>query len=354
MDIHPRETPRAMMKNSQTPDSKERSSSSLTPVSSHTLADDKPRIGISQCLLGDEVRYDGGHKRDVFLTDVLAPFVEWVPVCPEVEAGLGTPREAMHLAGDPDFPTLLTISTHVDHTATLTMFSQRRVRELAECDLDGYIFKKNSPSCGVHRVKVYTEKGQPSKQGTGIFSGIFRQAFPLLPVEEEGRLNDAVIRENFIERLFCYRRWKTQIQNPRTSRGSIVAFHTRHKYLLLTHSRSHYAALGKLVASAGQFTPSQLAQEYGELFMEALKVKATVKKHVNVLQHLAGHLKRYLNAEQRADLQDTIHDYHRQLSPLAVPLTLIKHYVRTQKIPYLEDQVYLHPHPKELMLRNHV
>lgn len=316
--------------------------------------DNKPRLGISRCLLGEEVRYDGGHKRDVFLTDVLAPFVEWVSVCPEVEAGLGTPREAMHLAGTPDAPRLLTIYTHVDHTSRLKAFSQRRIQELLTCDLDGYIFKKNSPSCGVHRVKLYTNNGQPSKQGTGIFAGLFQQTFPLLPVEEEGRLNDAVLRENFIERLFCYRRWKTQVEQTRTSRGGIVNFHTRHKYLLLTHSRPHYHELGKLVASAGQYTPSELATRYGSMFMDALKVKATVKKHVNVLQHLAGHLKKLLSPEERAELQECIMDYHRQLTPLAIPLTLIKHYVRTRSVPYLADQVYLNPHPKELMLRNHV
>jgi uncharacterized protein YbgA (DUF1722 family)/uncharacterized protein YbbK (DUF523 family) len=343
-----------MMTNADGTESRGAANPSSTPDSPQALFDDKPRIGISQCLLGDEVRYDGGHKRDVFLTDVLAPFVEWVPVCPEVEAGLGTPREAMHLAGDPDAPRLLTISTHLDLTDKLKVFSHRRVQELRECDLDGYIFKKSSPSCGVHRVKVYTEKGQPSQQGAGIFSTVFQEAFPLLPVEEEGRLNDAVIRENFIERLFCYRRWKTQVQHKRTSRGLIVDFHTRHKYLLLTHSRTHYEALGKVVASAGQQTPSDLANGYGEIFMEALKVKATVKKHVNVLQHLAGHLKKHLSPEERADLQENIHDYYQRLTPLAVPLTLIKHYVRTLRIPYLVDQVYLNPHPKELMLRNHV
>jgi len=318
------------------------------------LPDHKPRLGISQCLLGDTVRYDGGHKRDAFLTDVLAPFVEWIPVCPEVEAGLGTPREAMHLAGDPDAPQLLTIRTHIDHTITLQVFSQRRVQELQESDLDGYIFKKNSPSCGVHRVKVYTEKGQPSKQGTGVFSAAFQKAFPLLPVEEEGRLSDASIRENFIERIFCYRRWKSLLQQGRISRGAIVQFHTRHKYLLLTHSRSHYHNLGQLVAKAGQYTPGDLAERYGVLFMDALKSKATVRKQVNVLQHLAGHLKKQLSAIERAELQETIQDYHRHLTPLTVPLTLIKHYVRILAVPYLVDQVYLNPHPKELMLRNHV
>ena len=317
-------------------------------------SNDKPRIGISQCLLGDKVRYDGGHKRDVFLTDVLAPFVEWVPVCPEVEAGLGTPREAMYLAGDPHSPKLLTIRTKVDHTTTLKDFSRRRVQELREYDLDGYVFKKNSPSCGVHRVKVYPEKGQSSKQGMGFFSAALQQAFPLLPVEEEDRLNDASIRENFIERIFCYRRWKTQVQQKRISRGTIVNFHTHHKYVLLAHSRTHYDALGKLVATAGQYKPTDLAKQYGGLFMNALKVKVTVKKHVNVLQHSASHLKKYLSDVERTELQESITDYHRQSIPLTVPLTLIKHYAHTRVVSYLTNQVFLNPHPKELMLRNHV
>ena len=314
----------------------------------------KPRLGISQCLLGETVRYDGGHKRDYFLTDVLAPFVEWVPVCPEVEAGLGTPREAMHLVGAPQAPRLLTIRSNIDHTHVLRTFSQKRIEELRHQELDGYIFKKASPSCGLHRVKVYTEKGQPSKQGIGIFSGMFQNNFPLLPVEEEGRLNDASLRENFIERIFCYRRWRSLVKQGRLHRGAIVQFHAIHKYLLLTHSRSHYQDLGRLVAKAGDYKPRELAQRYGVLFMEALKVKATVKKHVNVLEHLAGYLKKNLNAIERAELKETITDYHQKLIPLSVPLTLIKHYVRIFEIPYLSEQIYLNPHPKELMLRNHV
>lgn len=314
----------------------------------------RPRLGISQCLLGERIRYDGGHKWNVFLTEVLAPFVEWMPVCPEVEAGLGTPREAMHLAGDPESPKLLTIRTNIDHTKTVRMFSQRRVKELQESDLDGYIFKKNSPSCGLHRVNVYRPMGQPSKRGTGIFAAAVQQAFPLLPVEEEGRLTDPMLRENFIERIFSYQRWKALIQQHRSSRQALVQFHTRHKYVLLAHSRSHYQELGHLVAKAGQYPPGELARHYGSLFMEALKIKATVRKHVNVLQHLAGHLNKQLSAMERAELQGIIHDYHRQLIPLVVPLTLIKHYVRRLAVPYLHDQVYLTPHPKELMLRNHV
>jgi uncharacterized protein YbgA (DUF1722 family) len=242
----------------------------------------------------------------------------------------------------------------VDHTHTLRDFSQRRVKELRECDLDGYIFKKNSPTCGVHRVKVYTDKGHPGRQGTGIFSAAIQEALPLLPVEEEGRLNDAPIRENFIVRIFCYRRWKTQVQHTRISRGLIVNFHARHKYLLLTHSRSHYHDLGQLVSKAGDYTPGDLATRYGALFMDALKTKATVRKHVNVLQHLVGHFSKQLSPIERAELQETIQDYHQHFAPLTVPLTLIKHYVRILAVPYLIDQVYLNPHPKELLLRNHV
>lgn len=314
----------------------------------------KFRIGISQCLLGDAVRYDGGHKHAVFLTERLAPFVEWVPVCPEVEAGLGIPREAMRLTGNPLSPKLLTIHTKVDLTATIATFSQRRVQDLRTCHLDGYIFKSNSPSCGMHRVKVYSEKGPPVRKGKGLFSAAFQRAFPLLPIEDEGRLHNRLIWENFIEQLFGYRRWKALAGNKRISRGTIVDFHARHKYVLLAHSRTHYAALGKLVSAAEQYTPSHLAKQYEEGFMEALKVKTTVTKHVNVLQQLARHLKKPLSTIERTELQEAIQDYHGHFTPLAVPLTLIKHYVRILAIPYLVDQVYLNPHPNELMLRNHV
>jgi uncharacterized protein YbbK (DUF523 family)/uncharacterized protein YbgA (DUF1722 family) len=315
---------------------------------------DKPRIGISQCLLGDAVRYDGGHKRDNFLTDVLTPFVEWVPICPEVEAGLGIPREPMHLTGNLDSPRLLTIRTKVDHTATLKVFSQRRVQEIRADDLDGYIFKNNSPSCGIHRVKIYSEQDESSTQGKGIFSAMVHKAFPLLPVEEEGRLNNAVIRENFIEQLFGYRRWKTLVQSKRITRRTIIDFHARHKYVLLAHSHTHYAALGKLVSTANQYTPSNLAKHYGEGFMAALKVKSTIKKHVKVLQQLADHLKKHLRAAEQAALEDTIADYHRQSIPLTIPLMHIQHVIRRLPISSLIDQVYLNPHPQELILRNHI
>jgi uncharacterized protein YbbK (DUF523 family)/uncharacterized protein YbgA (DUF1722 family) len=312
------------------------------------------RIGISQCLLGDHVRYDGGHKRNIFVTDVLAPFVQWLPACPEAEAGLGIPREAMCLTGDPASPTLLTLHTKIDMTNTLTTFSQHRIQELGQWDLDGYIFKKNSPSCGVNRVKVITEKGQQAKHGTGIFAAHVLHAFPLLPVEEEGRLSDPRLRGNFIQRLFGYRRWKTFIQQKRMTRAKVVQFHTHHKYLLLTHSRVHHHKLGQLIAQSEHCTPHDLVSRYGELFMNTLKVKATVQKHANVLQQLARHLRKYLNTVEQAELQKTIQDYHQHLMSLAIPLTLIQQHVRDLAVPNLVEQVYLNYHPQELMLQNHV
>ena len=311
------------------------------------------RIGISQCLLGDEVRYDGGHKRDAFLADTLSRFVEWVPVCPEVEAGLGTPRESMRLEGTPDAPRLITIKTRADQTSLMAQFSERRVRELEALDLSGYVFKKNSPSCGVERVRLYNRHGMPFMTGTGLFARAFMERFPLIPVEEEGRLNDMPLRENFIERVFGYHRWQGLLHS-RPGRGDVVNFHAAHKYLLLAHSRPHYERLGRLVADAKRHSPLELARRYGPPFMEALAVRATARKHVNVLEHLVGGFKGQLSPDERKELQDVIGDYHKGLTPLIVPATLIKHYVSRFDVAYLKNQIYLHPHPKELMLRNHV
>jgi uncharacterized protein YbgA (DUF1722 family)/uncharacterized protein YbbK (DUF523 family) len=311
------------------------------------------RLGISRCLLGDEVRFDGGHKRDNFLTDVLGPYVEWVPICPEVEAGLGTPREAMRLVGDPAHPRLLTIKSGRDHTRALEKMTAGRLAELGNLDLSGYVFKRGSPSCGVERVRVYTEHAMPSHSGVGLFARAFIEQFPLIPVEEEGRLCDAPLRENFIERVFCYRRYQDLLQNGVT-RQAVVRFHTIHKYLLLAHSAQHYQTLGRLVGQAEHHRPKELVLKYGELFMNALAVKATVRKHVNVLQHILGYFKTQLGPSQKTELLGVINDYHQGLTPLIVPLTLIKHYVHLFDVGYIRDQVYLNPHPKELMLRNHV
>lgn len=311
------------------------------------------RLGISRCLLGDEVRFDGGHKRDHFLTDVLGPYVQWVPVCPEVEAGLGTPREAMRLVGDPDRPRLITIKSGRDHTDALHRMSADRLDSLKSSDLSGYVFKKDSPSCGVERVRIYNQHGMPSRNGVGLFARAFIEHFPLIPVEEEGRLCDPLLRENFIERVFCYRRYQDLV-NGDVTRQALVRFHTVHKYLLLAHSQPHYQALGRLVAQANRYRPKELAAKYGDLFMKAVAVKATVRKHVNILQHILGYFKTHLAAREKTELLGVIEDYHRGLVPLIVPLTLIKHYVQFFNVEYIRDQVYLNPHPKELMLRNHV
>jgi uncharacterized protein YbgA (DUF1722 family)/uncharacterized protein YbbK (DUF523 family) len=311
------------------------------------------RLGISRCLLGDEVRFDGGHKKDSFLTDVFGRYVEWVPVCPEVEAGLGTPREAMRLVGDPQNPRLVTIKSGTDHTRALETLTTNRIAQLMELDLSGYVFKKGSPSCGIERVRLYNEQGIPNRNGIGLFARAFIEEFPLIPVEEEGRLCEPTLRENFIERVFCYRRWQDLVQSGVTRRA-LVQFHTIHKYLLLAHSPQQYEVLGRLVGQAEQHRPKEFAHRYGELFMKALAVKATVRKHVNVLQHILGYFKQQLGAHEKAELLGVIGDYHQELTPLVVPLTLIKHYVKIFDVGYIRDQVYLNPHPKELMLRNHV
>jgi uncharacterized protein YbgA (DUF1722 family)/uncharacterized protein YbbK (DUF523 family) len=326
----------------------------MKKAATHPLPTALPtRIGVSRCLLGEEVRYDGGHKRDRFLTDVLGRYVEWVPICPEVEAGFGAPREAMRLIGTPQHPRLVTIKSGTDHTRALETMATNRIEELKHLDLAGYVFKKGSPSCGTERVRVYNKEGVVSRNGIGLFARAFIEQFPLIPVEEEGRLCDSTLRENFIERVFCYRRWQDLIHNGVT-RQALIQFHTIHKYILLAHHPQHYKVLGRLVGEAHQHRPKDLVHRYGELFMKALAVKATVRKHVNVLQHILGHFKNRLSAHEKAELLGVINEYHQGLTPLIVPLTLIKHYVQIFDVGYIRDQVYLNPHPKELMLRNHV
>ncbi|MBA2251210.1 MAG: DUF1722 domain-containing protein [Nitrospirales bacterium] len=315
--------------------------------------DGAPHIGISQCLLGDAVRFDGGHKRDTFLTDVLGSHVEWVSVCPEVEAGLGVPREPIRLVSGTTSPRLMTVKTGIDYTEIMERFSEQRVQALEALHLCGYVFKHNSPSCGLERVRVYNAHGMPARSGIGAFARTFMTHFPLVPVEEEGRLNDPIIRENFIERIFCYRRWQ-DLRSDGTTRAELIEFHTRHKMLLLAHSRDRYQALGRLVAEAKAYPIGELARRYGTEFMQALKVKVTARKHVNVLHHIIGYFSSKLDKARKRELHEVIEDYHQGLVPLIVPITLIKHYVGLFEIPYLEQQVYLNPHPKELMLRNHV
>ena len=311
------------------------------------------RLGISRCLLGEEVRYDGRHNLDNFLTGVLGRYVEWIPVCPEVEAGLGTPREAMRLVGNPQNPRLVTIESRIDYTRALETMTRNRIEELKALDLSGYVFKKGSPSCGVERVRLYNEHGVPSRKGVGLFARAFIEQFPLIPVEEEGRLCDLTLRDNFIERVFCYRRWQDLVQSGVTKQA-LAQFHMIHKYLLMAHHPQQCEVLDRLIGQAHQHRPKELAHRYGGLFMKTLAMKATVRKHVKVLQHMLGHFKERLGAREKATLLDVIGDYHHGLTPLIVPITLIKHYVQVFDITHIRDQVYLNPHPNEIMLRFHV
>lgn len=311
------------------------------------------RLGVSSCLLGEEVRFDGGHKHDRYLTETLGSFVEWVPVCPEVEIGLGIPRPTIRLEGDPDEPQLVEPKSGRDLSPDMARYAEERVRELERLDLHGYIFKSKSPSCGLWRVPVHQGPGSSPRRGRGAFAAALTARMPLLPVEEEGRLNDMALRENFIERVFAYRRWMAFVATTPKPKD-VVAFHTRHKLTLLSHSRVHYTQLGRLVAQAGTMPRRQLLDEYGATFMAALGVKATTKKHADVLYHMLGFLKKALPADDRAELVEQIEEYRQGRRPLIVPLTLFAHHFRRHPAPWIADQTYLNPYPDELMLRNHV
>jgi uncharacterized protein YbgA (DUF1722 family)/uncharacterized protein YbbK (DUF523 family) len=314
---------------------------------------EKIRLGISSCLLGNNVRYDGGHKLDRFLTDTLGKYVDYIPVCPEVECGLSIPRPSMRLEGNPDAPRLIVTSTREDLTERMETWAKIRVAELEKEDLCGYIFKSDSPSSGMERVKDYNEKSMPVKNGVGMFAAMFMKHFPLLPVEDEGRLHDPGLRENFIERIFALKRWRETL-SMKNFKKSLIDFHTKHKLLILAHSTKHYQMMGKLVAAQKNFSAKDIQKQYQELLLEALKIKATPAKHVNVLQHMMGYFKEQLSVDEKKELLELINNYRDGYIPLIVPVTLISHYVRKYDEPYLSQQVYLNPHPSELQLRNHV
>ncbi len=313
---------------------------------------DKPKIGVSSCLVGRLVRFDGGHKRDRFLTDRLASFVEFVEVCPEMEIGMGAPRESINLRGRVEAPHLIGAKSGEDYAPKMREFAAAKLDALAALDLCGYVLKSDSPSCGMERVRLYDRNHVPTRTGVGVFARALMARFPHLPIEEEGRLNDAVLRESFLERVFAFKRWRDCLHDELTPRR-MVDFHRVHKYLLMAHSPKHYSELGRLVALAGVTPRDELAARYGALFFEALREKASVKRHVNVLQHLAGYFKERLDAAAKRELAQTFEDYRARLVPLVVPITLVHHHVRALDVEYLKDQVYLAPGPKELMLRNH-
>ncbi len=311
------------------------------------------RLGVSSCLLGNEVRYDGGHKRDGFVTDLLGAFVEWVPVCPEVEVGMGVPRPALHLVRKGGEVRMVERESGRDHTRSMQRFAQRRVRALRALDLCGYVLKRGSPSCGMQRVEVCGAKGRARRDGEGLYASALMRANPHLPVEEEGRLSDPSRRENFIERVFAYRRLRGLFRG-RWTNGHVVAFHIAHKLQLMAHSPAAYRELGRLIAALEGEPRARFRAGYEGGFMQALAKLATRGRHAAVLHHAAGQLNRRLDPLARSELADLVRGYRRGLVPLVVPVTLIRHHARRLDVETLNGQHYLEPHPRELMLRNHV
>ena len=314
--------------------------------------EEKFKVGISSCLLGNLVRWNAGHKLDKYLTHTLGQYVEYIPVCPEVEVGLGVPRESMRLVGDPENPRLITFKSKTDHTDRMVGWAKKRVKSLEKENLCGFIFKSDSPSSGMVRVKVYNDTGIPHKVGVGIFAREFMTHFPLIPVEDDGRLNDPLIRENFILQIFTMKRWRDNLTG-RKGMGKLVEFHTQNKLLIMSHSPKHYRLMGKMVAEGKKMAIDDLYGRYQQLLMEALKLKTTVKKNINVLQHLMGYFKKQLSGDEKQELLEVFNHYRSELVPLIVPITLINHYVRKYDQHYLKQQTYLNPHPEELKLRTH-
>jgi len=310
----------------------------------------KPRIAVSACLMGIEVRYNGGHKESRLCSRTLSEHFDFIPLCPEAAIGLGIPREPIRLVGDPQQPRAVgSVHAEIDVTQALADYGERMAAELT--DICGYIFMQKSPSCGLERVKVYQEGGRPAEDGRGIYAQAFCAQHPDLPVEEDGRLNDAVLRENFLTRVFAYAAWQELRQAGLTRRG-LTEFHARYKYLLMAHNPLQYKVLGHLLGSMGKADAETVGPRYFSQLMAALKKCATRRTHTNVLQHLSGYLKQTLSADDKQEMLQVIGQYHQGIVPLVVPLTLIKHHFRQHPDPYIARQVYLQPHPENLSLRN--
>ncbi len=314
---------------------------------------DSIRVGISSCLLGRRVRFDAGHKQDRYITNILAHYFEFVPVCPEMEVGMGIPREAVHLEGGSEAPRMIGVKSGEDWTDMMNSYSKSRVEKSDLSAISGYILKKDSPSCGMERVRLHGPAGQVRRIASGLYASALKRHNPLLPVEEEGRLYGARLRENFIVRVFAFHRLN-QLFATRFSPANVIRFHTIHKYILMAHSPELYGELGRLVARMKTMEQSSFRDSYSRVFMAALQTRATTKKNTNVLLHILGFLKKHLEPGDKARILEIIEDYHREMAPLIVPITLVKHYIDKFEIEYMGEQVYLNPHPKELMLRNHV
>ena len=308
------------------------------------------RVGVSSCLLGQEVRYDGGHKRNAYMLNNLSGYFEFVPYCPEVAIGMGVPRPPIRLVRREDGVHAVGIDDPaMDKTEALRDYAFEVAGQLG--DIAGYILKKDSPSCGMARVRVFDHNNVPAKVGSGIYAATLMECLPNLPVEEEGRLMDPVLRENFIERVFIYYRWQ-QLQCDGLTPAALVEFHSRHKFNLLAHDEQAYRRLGRLVADAGKEHLHSLANSYVDILMQALKKPASRKRHTNVLMHVMGYLKDYLDGDDKQELLEVLDNYRQGRVPLIVPITLLKHHLRKHPQPYIDQQYYMNPYPEELMLRN--
>ncbi|MFC1512188.1 YbgA family protein [Candidatus Latescibacterota bacterium] len=322
----------------------------LCPLSGDT-AMETINIGVSACLLGERVRYDGTYKLDRYLVETLSKYFRYMPVCPEVECGLPVPREVMWLSGDPVYPRLVTIQTGIDHTERLQMWGREKLRVLEHEDIWGFILKSRSPSCGVAKVTVHRGRGSSPACGAGIWARMIMDRFPLIPVEGDDRLSKPEIREHFIERIFVFKRWRELIRGGMKA-DRLVDFHTRHELLFRAHNPQVGRELGRLVEVGKIIDANELFDRYLALLTKALALKSTVRKNADVLIHLMRFFKRILAADEKAELLDIIECYRTGQVPLIMPVTLVNHYVRKFNEPYLSNQYYLNPHPLELKLRS--
>ena len=302
----------------------------------------RPRIGVSSCLLGHLVRYDGGHKQHPAVTGKLSRLFEVVTVCPETEVGMEVPREPVDLVGDPLSPRMIGRASGKDWTGALRRYGQRRAAEMEKLGVSGFVLKSDSPSCGPDRILVRTDAGRVRRAGTGLFARALADALPLLPVEAETRLDDASLCGNFIERVHAYRDWRDCARNG-SSLPALMEFHASHKLTLLAHSEKHLRLLGRLLAEAGDTAPETVTVRYGNAFMEALKQPATTKTTANALQHLAGFLSDRLDPESRMELAGLVDGYRLGRVPLSAPLSLLRRHAAEQRAEYVLRQSFLRP-----------
>ena len=318
----------------------------------NTHCEDRPlRIGVSSCLLGEPVRYDGGHKRDSFLADVLAPHVEWVPVCPEMELGLGAPRETIQLARQGHEIRLITSESRRDFTKPMRAWARRKVAQLSKEGLSGFVLKSRSPSCGLQSVPVYHQADRSERNGRGLFADALTKHFVNLPVEEENSLDRPGLRENFIERAFAYHRLRS-LFGRRWGIRDAIGFHRDHELLLTAHSIQGCRDLNRWVARIKELARKDFLARYEALFMRAMAVPTTKTKHARALHHALGLLRLHLDRGSPTRLAGLIDEYRQGLTPLAVPLALIREYSEHYEVEQLEGQVYLKPHRLEMLLRS--